>query len=60
MTATVGQTMDMDDDGEVCWNCGGDGFIESDDWQDDPDDDEMCHVCQGSGVLTTHHDTPAR
>ena len=57
MTATVGRT--MEDWSDECWNCGGDGFIESDDWQDDPDDDEMCHVCQGSGVLTTHHDTLA-
>lgn len=36
-------------DGEwhTCYNCGGEGEIESEDWQDD--EMEPCSICGGSG-----------
>ena len=32
----------------TCWNCGGDGYLESDDWQD-PDEIRRCDICGGDG-----------
>ena len=36
-------------DGEwhTCWNCGGEGAVDSDDWQFG--DEEICPVCRGEG-----------
>jgi hypothetical protein len=31
----------------TCWNCGGSGYVETTDWQDD-DDEEVCSVCRGA------------
>lgn len=33
-----------------CYDCGGDGYVESDDWQDDEVEFE-CSTCNGTGVL---------
>lgn len=30
-----------------CYNCGGEGYVEPDDWQDD--EDEVCGTCSGEG-----------
>lgn len=32
----------------VCWNCGGDGMVDGDDWQDD-DEEFVCGICRGAG-----------
>jgi hypothetical protein len=32
----------------ICWECGGDGWVESDDWQD-YGEEYMCSVCRGNG-----------
>lgn len=34
---------------EDCDNCGGEGYVESDDWQDDEDTLYTCDWCRGSG-----------
>jgi DnaJ-class molecular chaperone len=35
---------------EECYECGGDGFVESDDWQDWGEEYE-CDVCNGCGFI---------
>lgn len=42
-----------DDDGEldeICYECGGDGLVESDDWQDWGEEYE-CPTCHGTGCI---------
>lgn len=59
-TALADDAEDYMDDGEDCWNCGGDGFV-AHCFQEfacvDPDggcDDCIrdCDICRGKGVLT--------
>ena len=34
-----------------CWTCGGEGYVESDDRQDDDDQGDLCPDCMGRGGL---------
>ena len=33
----------------TCWQCGGDGFTEEDDWDSEQDVIERCDICTGDG-----------
>jgi hypothetical protein len=48
MTADVCSSEDCDGSRHVCWDCGGDGFVESEDWQD-WGAENMCRTCRNVG-----------
>ena len=41
---------------EECWDCGGDGYVERDDWKDWGEEFE-CSTCQGIGLLHVRYPT---
>jgi hypothetical protein len=59
MSADVCTSEDCNGERHECWNCGGDGFVESDDWQD-WGGEGMCQTCGNVGSWPCPMLPPAR